>query len=209
MIRWTTALILIGALVAAVLFDRIDPDPNSDPGVLVIERPTPSMDAVAPLGSSWFCAVGSSGAESYADAEITVTNVGDVAAVANLDIRTPDGPGPGLRVDIAPGTSATVPIATLGTFEAAVSRSRSSAARVLSAIRSRHLRGSLRGRVLLARRPRGSSPAARPPATPVTSLPCSIRSRTMWSSPPPSKRRPALASRTSSSHERFLHNPFL
>ncbi len=119
MIRWTTALILVGALVAAVLFDRIDPDPNPDPVVLVIERPTPSMDAVAPLGSSWFCAVGSSGAESYADAEITVTNVGDVAAVANLDIRTSDGPGPGLRLDIAPGTSATVPIATLGTFEAA------------------------------------------------------------------------------------------
>lgn len=119
MIRWTTAVILLGVLVAAVLFDRIEPDPNIAPVAVIVDRPTPSMDATAPLGSSWFCAVGSSGAESYAESEITITNVGDEAAVANLDVRTLDGPGPGLRLDIAARASETIPIATLGMFEAA------------------------------------------------------------------------------------------
>ncbi len=119
MIRWTTALILVGVLVAAMLFDRIDKDPNAEMVIDTVVRPTPAMAAEQPLGSSWFCAVGSAGAETYADGEVIVTNVGDEDAVANLDIRTNDGPGPGLRLEIAARTSEIVVLANLGTFDAA------------------------------------------------------------------------------------------
>lgn len=119
MIRWTTMLILIGVLVAAVLFDRIDRDPNVVAAPDIVRPWTPAVAENPPLGSSWFCSVGSSGVGSYADAEVTITNVGTEPAIANLDIRTNDGPGPGLRLDVAAGTSETVPLSSLGTFDAA------------------------------------------------------------------------------------------
>lgn len=119
MIRWTTAMILVGVLLAAMLFDRIDQDPNVEQAIDSVVRPTPAMAAEQTLGSSWFCAIGSAGADTYADGEVVVTNVGDEDAVANLDIRTSDGPGPGQRLEIAAGTSEVVPLANLGTFDAA------------------------------------------------------------------------------------------
>lgn len=119
MIRWTTALILVGVLLAAMLFDRIEQDPNVEQTIDAVERPTPAMAADQTLGSSWFCAVGSAGAGTYADGEVIVTNVGDEDAVANLDIRTSNGPGPGQRLEIAAGTSEVIPLANLGTFDAA------------------------------------------------------------------------------------------
>lgn len=119
MIRWTTAMILLGALVAAVLVDRIDRDPNVELPIEAVVRPTPAMADNPPLGSSWFCAVGSAGPETYADSEVIVTNVSDESAVANLDVRTNDGPGLGQRLEIAPRTSETVPLTNLGAFEAA------------------------------------------------------------------------------------------
>ena len=119
MIRWTTALILVGAIVAAVLFDRVQQDPNEEIEIEAIVRPTPAMPVVETLGSSWFCAVGSAGEGTYADSQIIVTNVGDDDAVANLDIRTTDGSGPGQRLEIQAGTSEVVPLSNLGTFEAA------------------------------------------------------------------------------------------
>jgi hypothetical protein len=118
-IRWTTAVILLGMLVAAVLFDRIEKDPNVTASADILRSPTPALAATAPLSSSWFCPVGSAGAESYADAEVTISNVGTEPSVANLDIRTSDGPGPGLRLDVPAGTSETVALSTLGSFDAA------------------------------------------------------------------------------------------
>lgn len=119
MIRWTTALIVVGMLLGAVLFDRIDRDPNVDQAIDDIVRPTPAMAADPPLGSSWFCAVGSAGVGSYADGEVIVTNIGDEDAVANLDIRTSEGPGLGQRLEIPARSSEVIPLANLGTFEAA------------------------------------------------------------------------------------------
>lgn len=112
-------MILVGALVAAVLFDRVEQDPNEDQVIETIVRPTPAMAAGQTLGSSWFCAVGSAGEGTYADGDVIVTNVGDEDAVANLDIRTSDGPGPGQRLEIEAGTSEVVSLANLGTFDAA------------------------------------------------------------------------------------------
>jgi len=119
MIRWTTALILVGVLIAAVLFDRVEQDPNEDQLIETVVRPTPAMAAEQTLGSSWFCAVGSAGEGTYANGEVIVTNVGDQDAVANLDIRTSEGPGPSQRLEIEAGTSEIVPLANLGTFDAA------------------------------------------------------------------------------------------
>lgn len=119
MIRWTTVAILIGVLAAAVLFDRIERDPNVAAAPDIIRPPTPAMAEEPPLGSSWFCPVGSSGVDTYADSEVTIANVGSEPAVANLDLRTDAGPGPGLRLEVPPGTSETVALATLGTFDAA------------------------------------------------------------------------------------------
>lgn len=119
MIRWTTIVILVGSLLGAVLFDRIDRDPTVLAGPDVVPRETPLMIQPAPLGSSWFCPIGSAGVDTYADAEITVTNIGSEDAVANLDVRSADGPGPGLRLDVAAGTSETVALSSLGTFGAA------------------------------------------------------------------------------------------
>lgn len=116
MIRWTTALILLGLLSVAVIVDRIDRDPNVAADPAVVQPPTPAMAAPAPLGSSWFCPVGSAGDGSYADAEVTIANMGAESAVANLDTHTTNGPGPGLRIDVAAGSSRTVALSTLGTF---------------------------------------------------------------------------------------------
>lgn len=119
MIRWTTALILVGALVAAVLFDRVERDPNEAQVIETVVRPTPAMPFEQTLGSSWFCAVGSAGEGTYADAEVIVTNVGQEDAVANLDIRTSNGAGPGQRLEIPAGASEVVALANLGTFDVA------------------------------------------------------------------------------------------
>lgn len=119
MIRWTTLLILLGSLVAAVLYDRVEREPNAEITVGSVERITPSMPSIAPLGSSWFCAVGSAGPGSYADSEVVVANIGETDAVANLDIRTTDGPGPGQRLEIPALGSETVRLSDLGGFDAA------------------------------------------------------------------------------------------
>lgn len=119
MIRWTTALILVGLLVAAVLFDRIDNDPTVADPIEAVVRPTPAMALNPPLGSSWFCAIGSAGAETFADGEVIVTNIGDEPAIANLDIRTAAGPGPGQRLEIPARSSEVVPLSNLGAFDSA------------------------------------------------------------------------------------------
>ncbi len=119
MIRWTTIVILVGSLIGAVLFDRVDRDPTVVAAPEVVARDTPLMIQPAPLGSSWFCPIGSAGVDTYADAEITIANVGSDDAVANLDVRTGDGPGPGLRLEVAAGTSETVALSSLGAFDAA------------------------------------------------------------------------------------------
>lgn len=119
MIRWTTATILVGVVLAAMLVDRVDREPTVEQALDVVARQTPSMSATETLGSSWFCAIGSAGEGTYADGVVVVTNVGDEDAVANLDIRTTEGPGPGQRLEIAAGTSEVVPLSNLGSFDAA------------------------------------------------------------------------------------------
>lgn len=119
MIRFTTVAIIFGLLVAGVLYDRVEQDPNEIAVVPTTPIVTPMLEPAPPLASEWFCPIGSSAPDSYAQAEVMITNLGDEAAVANVDVRTPDGPGASLRVDLEPGATEVVDLATLGIQEAA------------------------------------------------------------------------------------------
>ncbi len=119
MIRWTTLALVVGLLVAGVLYDRVEQDPN-----IVAEVPpevvvAPSIERPSPLEATWFCPVGSTNDGGYAEAEVIITNVGQSPAVANLDVVTDAGPGASLRIDLEGGATEIVPLRSLGSHAAA------------------------------------------------------------------------------------------
>ena len=119
MIRWLTAAILGGLLVAGVLYDRVEQDPNMPDPVVEMVITSPEVEFPPALATTWFCPVGSSSADGYATNTVIISNLGEEEAVANLDVRTEDGPGASLRIDLAAGATETVNLDSLGSHAAA------------------------------------------------------------------------------------------
>ncbi len=113
MIRWSTLGLLFGLLAAGVLYDRVDFAPEPD-GFPVQDRVlTPALAEPAPLSNVWFCPVGSGDVGGYATHEVAISNIGTEPAIANVDLITESGPGPGLRFEIAPRSTEVVDLAAL------------------------------------------------------------------------------------------------
>lgn len=113
MIRWATISLLAGLLAIGVLYDRSSPQLIDQivPGQQVVQSPIISRPGG--LTSVWYCPVGSSSSDGYADHQIAITNSGDETAVANLTVITEDGPGITQRQEVQPNQTAVVELASL------------------------------------------------------------------------------------------------
>ena len=93
MIRWATISLLAGLLAMGVLYDRSSPQAIDQVAPAPVDVVSPVITRPGGLTSVWYCPVGSSSPDGYADHEIAITNTGDDAAIANLTVITDDGPG--------------------------------------------------------------------------------------------------------------------
>lgn len=113
MIRWSTIALFIGALLAGVLYDRVE---NSDVPVeleLGSAAITPELTYPALLSSDWYCPIGSTNDGGFASTTVYVSNLSDDEAFATIETLTESGPGSGLRIELAPRTTEAIDLATL------------------------------------------------------------------------------------------------
>ncbi len=118
MIRWTTIAVLLGSLVAGVLFDRVEhsdipADPELDTAIV-----TPVLSEPALHSSDWYCPVGSTSENGFAKHTVYVSNLSDQPALATIETLTEAGPGSALRLDLAPRTTEVIDLATLAEGDA-------------------------------------------------------------------------------------------
>ncbi len=111
--RWTAVIILLGALVAGVAYDRVDTAPLVEVEVTPPEPVSPSIDANGSLSTVWFCPVGSGSPEGIGLHTLALSNVGDTAAVATINLLDGDGPGPSARIDLEPRSTEIFEVADL------------------------------------------------------------------------------------------------
>lgn len=102
MIRLSIVFVVVGLLVAGVLYDRVEQP--SIATAIAEEEPliTPSVSDPARLDGAWFCAMGSSSPNGFADHQIQVSNLSEDGAIVNVNILTGEGKGPTLRLEMAP-----------------------------------------------------------------------------------------------------------
>lgn len=119
MTRFPVLFIVIGVLVAGVLYDRVD---EQRPEVVAAETDaivTPSVSDPARLDGAWFCPVGSSSSNGFADHRVHVSNLADESAVANVAVLTGEGRGPNIRVDIPPLSTESVDLSSFSQADVA------------------------------------------------------------------------------------------
>jgi hypothetical protein len=101
--RWPIAFVLFGLLAAGLAYDQTVDMPSAvqstETEQVVV---SPSVGEPARLDGAWYCPIGSSSPNGFADHEVNISNLSDDPAVANLSILTGDGPGPGRRIELAP-----------------------------------------------------------------------------------------------------------
>jgi hypothetical protein len=102
MIRASILFVVVGMLAAGVLYDRVDAPAVVDTGVSADPIVTPSMREPARLDSAWFCPVGSSSSDGYADHTIEISNLGDEPAQANVGVLSANGNLANQRIELAP-----------------------------------------------------------------------------------------------------------
>lgn len=100
MIRWSTIALIIGALVAGVAYDRVAIAPLAPAAPSEAATIAPELVSPPRLTSDWYCPIGSSVDDGYAEHKVIVSNIGQDKAVVTLDTLTSDGPGPGLRFEL-------------------------------------------------------------------------------------------------------------
>lgn len=113
MIRWATISLLAGLLAIGVLYDRSSPQVIDQIVPAEQEVTSPIISRPGGLTSVWYCPVGSSSSDGYADHQIAITNAGEETAVANLTVITEDGPGITQRQEVQPNRTAVVELASL------------------------------------------------------------------------------------------------
>lgn len=102
MIRFSIVFVVVGLLVAGVLYDEVDRTVTSPTVAEEVPLVTPSVSDPARLDGAWFCAMGSSSPGGFADHQVQISNLSENAAVANISILTGEGKGPTLRVEMTP-----------------------------------------------------------------------------------------------------------
>lgn len=113
MIRWSTIALLVGALLAGVLYDRVE---NSEIPVepeLASAAITPELTNPPLLSSDWYCPIGSTDEGGFASNTVYVSNLSEEQAFATIETLTESGPGSGLRIELAPLTTEAIDLATL------------------------------------------------------------------------------------------------
>ncbi len=102
--RWPFVFVVLGLLAAGLAYDRVsEPEPISTATEVVeFDVITPALAEPPRLDSAWYCPMGSSDSEGFADHEVYISNLAEVTAVANLSILTADGQGAGRRIELAP-----------------------------------------------------------------------------------------------------------
>ena len=119
MIRTGVIFVVVGLLAAGVLYERVEP---ADPVVETSEAAgvvSPSFSDPARLDGAWFCPVGTSAPDGFADHEVQISNLGDESAVANVSILTGEGRGPSLRLDLAPLSTQQLALSSIAQSELA------------------------------------------------------------------------------------------
>ncbi|MEM7339896.1 MAG: DUF5719 family protein [Actinomycetota bacterium] len=119
MTRLPVLFVVIGVLIAGVLYDRVD---EQRPEVVAVETEaivTPSVSDPSRLDGAWFCPVGSSSPNGFADQRVHVSNLADEAAVANVAVLTGEGRGPNIRVDIPPLSTQSVDLSSFSQADVA------------------------------------------------------------------------------------------
>lgn len=102
MIRFSIVFVVVGLLVAGVLYDEVDRTVTSPTVAEEVPLVTPSVSDPARLDGAWFCAMGSSSPGGFADHQVQISNLSENAAIANISILTGEGKGPTLRVEMTP-----------------------------------------------------------------------------------------------------------
>ncbi len=113
MSRWTAVFLLVGLLVCGVVYDRLEhaPEPEAAPDEPV--RITPSLPSEPTLSTVWYCPTGSGAVDGIGNHVLAMTNLGDTAAVANVDLMNNAGAGPTLRLEIPPLSTETLDVSDL------------------------------------------------------------------------------------------------
>ncbi len=113
MSRWTAVVLLIGVLLAGVVYDRVDIAPGPELAAAVDARITPSIAADPALSTVWYCPVGSGSPEGVGTNVLTMSNLADEPAVANVNLLNGEGAGPTLRLDLAPRSTEVLDVSAL------------------------------------------------------------------------------------------------
>lgn len=119
MTRFVLLFVVVGLLVAGVLYDELDPASEVELATAESVLISPSVSDPPRLDGAWYCPVGSSAPGGYADHELHISNLGAEPAVAAVSILTDDGRGPALRVEMAPQSTQSVLLSTISQSEVA------------------------------------------------------------------------------------------
>ena len=88
MIRGAILFVVVGLIAAGLLYERVDAPVSQQVIVEEASIVTPSVSDPARLDGAWFCPIGSSSAEGFADHEVRISNLSDEPAVANIAHQT-------------------------------------------------------------------------------------------------------------------------
>ena len=108
--RIPVVILVVGLLVAAIVFENSrDDDSGSIPGVVAAN---PTVSGADDVSAAWFCAEGTAQPDGRANETVVVANVGDDEARATITVLpSADGQEPGSRtVTVEPGEQVRVPV---------------------------------------------------------------------------------------------------
>ncbi len=115
--RWPLVGLIAALLVGSLVIDRI---PDQAGPELAAEESALVRSAILsppPLTASWYCPIGTSNNDGYADHTVHVTNVSDEDATATLSIITDGGPGSTLRLALGPFDTESIDLSSVTTAE--------------------------------------------------------------------------------------------
>ena len=105
MSRWPLLFICVGLIAAGLAYDQVSRTETVEASQTVVEEEpiiTPSVGTEPSLNAAWYCPLGSSEADGFADHTVNVSNFAETPAVANLSVLTEEGSRGGRRVELAP-----------------------------------------------------------------------------------------------------------
>ncbi|MFV0257076.1 MAG: DUF5719 family protein [Acidimicrobiales bacterium] len=118
-IRASLVFVVAGILLAAGLYDRVEPTTADEADTGAAPVVTPSMTDPARLDGVWYCALGSSAPDGFANNTLTLSNLGDEPTKASIGVLTGDGRAPTITVDLAPHSTQEIPLSDAARAEVA------------------------------------------------------------------------------------------